>query len=100
MHPHRRLLTGGVYDEEPRMRAADERATEAPRPVGVSLVVSSRLVVAKVDGDLHRTSRKTAFPLVRRNGVVVLPEHFHEIRKRRPGYVGSTDRGRLHCHST
>ena len=100
MHSYRRSLAGGFYDEEPRMRATDERAAEFPRPVGASSVVRSRLVIAKVDNDLHRTGRKTAFPRVRRIEAVVLPEHLHEIRERRPGYVGATDHMIVHSHST
>ena len=80
----------GLVEVTPNARRETERAAEFPRPVGTSSVVRSRLVIAKVDNDLHRTGRKTAFPRVRRIEAVVLPEHLHEIRERRPGYVGST----------
>ena len=74
--------------------------TSGPRSFGASSVVRSHLVIAKVDNDLHRIGWKTAFSRVRRIQAVVLPEHLHEIRERRPGYVGVIDHMILHSHST
>src|SRR5215212_4058893 len=82
------------------MRPADERAAKGLGPGGVPRVVRPRPVVAKVDKDLHHTGWKTAFPRVRGTGAFVVPEQFHEVRERRPGYVDSTGHTFLHGHCT